>query len=62
MKKAVFALLLFLVGSATVSAQAPYFQGKTVTIIVGYQAGDGYDIWAACWQRTWGNTFPAARP
>ena len=46
MKKAVFALLLFFVGSATVSAQVPYFQGKTVTIIVGYQAGDGYDIWA----------------
>ena len=46
MKNAVFALLLFLVGSTTVSAQAPYFQGKTVTIVVGSQAGDGYDIWA----------------
>src|SRR5882724_12060682 len=46
MKKALFALLLFLLGSGIVSAQAPYFQGKTITIVVGYQAGDGYDIWA----------------
>jgi len=46
MKKAVFGLFLLLLGSASVRAQAPYFQGKTTTIVVGYQAGDGYDIWA----------------
>jgi tripartite-type tricarboxylate transporter receptor subunit TctC len=45
MKKGVFGLLLLLLSSATVRAQAPYFQGKTITIVVGYQAGDGYDIW-----------------
>ena len=27
-------------------AQTPFYQGKTITIIVGYLAGDGYDIWA----------------
>ena len=27
-------------------AQAPYFQGKTVTIIVGTGAGDLYDLYA----------------
>jgi tripartite-type tricarboxylate transporter receptor subunit TctC len=37
---------LLLLNPATSRAQAPYFQGKTVTIIVGYQTGDGYDIWA----------------
>ena len=26
--------------------QAPFFQGKTITVVVGYQAGDGYDIWS----------------
>lgn len=26
--------------------QTPFFQGKTITIVVGYQAGDGYDIWS----------------
>lgn len=27
-------------------AQAPFYQGKTITIVVGFLAGDGYDIWA----------------
>ncbi len=27
-------------------AQSPFYQGKNVVIVVGYQAGDGYDIWA----------------
>jgi tripartite-type tricarboxylate transporter receptor subunit TctC len=29
-----------------VLAQSPYFQGKTITIVVGFLSGDGYDIWA----------------
>ena len=29
-----------------VHAQSPFYQNKTVTIVVGYLAGDGYDIWA----------------
>jgi tripartite-type tricarboxylate transporter receptor subunit TctC len=29
-----------------VSAQAPFYQGKTITIVVGFLPGDGYDIWA----------------
>src|SRR6185503_6125196 len=32
--------------SGSAHGQAPFFQGKTITIVVGYQAGDGYDIWA----------------
>ena len=36
--------VLFSWGSA--AAQAPFYQNKTMTIVVGYQAGDGYDIWA----------------
>jgi tripartite-type tricarboxylate transporter receptor subunit TctC len=46
MKKGVMGLLLLLLSAATVGAQAPYFQGKTITVVVGYQAGDGYDIWS----------------
>jgi tripartite-type tricarboxylate transporter receptor subunit TctC len=46
MKKAAIVLLLLFLSPATVRAQGPYFLGKTVTIVVGYQAGDGYDIWA----------------
>jgi tripartite-type tricarboxylate transporter receptor subunit TctC len=35
--------LLWLAGA---DAQTPFYQGKTISIIVGYQAGDGYDIWS----------------
>jgi tripartite-type tricarboxylate transporter receptor subunit TctC len=46
MKKALLSLFLVIAGSAPAQAQAPSYQGKTITLIVGYQAGDGYDIWA----------------
>ena len=26
--------------------QTPYYQGKTIRVIVGYQAGDSHDQWA----------------
>jgi len=45
MKNIVLSLLFVLLGVATAFPQAPYFQGKTITIVVGYLAGDGYDIW-----------------
>jgi tripartite-type tricarboxylate transporter receptor subunit TctC len=37
--------VLFLLSSGA-HAQAPFYQRKTITIVVGYLAGDGYDIWA----------------
>ncbi len=44
------ALLLSLVISVTslvdARAQVPFYQGKTMTVTVGYLAGDGYDIWS----------------
>ena len=46
MKKVWLNLLLLVVAVSTAHAQAPFYQNKTVTIVVGYQAGDGYDIWA----------------
>ena len=43
----IWLLTAFLLATASfASAQAPFYQGKTITIIVGYLAGDGYDIWA----------------
>jgi tripartite-type tricarboxylate transporter receptor subunit TctC len=41
---AILVTLLAICGGAT--AQAPFYQGKTIIINVGYQNGDGYDIWA----------------
>jgi tripartite-type tricarboxylate transporter receptor subunit TctC len=46
MKRVLLALTLALFLTASGGAQTPYFQGKTMIIVVGYQAGDGYDIWA----------------
>jgi tripartite-type tricarboxylate transporter receptor subunit TctC len=36
----------FAICGAVAQAQTPFYQGKTITIVVGYLAGDGYDIWA----------------
>src|ERR1043166_7618206 len=38
-------LVIWLV-SGLAYGQAQFFHGKTITIVVGYQAGDGYDIWS----------------
>jgi len=46
MKRALLVFFVIIVGAAAARAQTPYFQGKTITIIVGYQSGDGYDIWS----------------
>lgn len=45
MKKIVLGLLFLFAGSVAVHAQAPFYQGKTVRIIVGYPAGDTNDQW-----------------
>ena len=45
--KKVFSTLMFLVSCVSAAyGQAPLFQGKTITTVVGYQPGDGYDLWA----------------
>ncbi|MBI2987449.1 MAG: hypothetical protein HYY45_11840 [Deltaproteobacteria bacterium] len=45
MKKTAFALLLFFWASG-LEAQTPFYQGKTMTIVVGTKAGDVYDLYA----------------
>lgn len=45
MKRIVLALLLLFACAVNVEAQAPFYQGKTVRIIVGYPAGDTNDQW-----------------
>jgi tripartite-type tricarboxylate transporter receptor subunit TctC len=46
MKKILLAIFVLLVWSTILEAQAPFYQGKTVTIVVGYLPGDGYDVWS----------------
>jgi tripartite-type tricarboxylate transporter receptor subunit TctC len=50
--------LLFLWSAAP--AQAPSYQGKTITIVVGYLVGDGYDIWARILANHMGRHIPGS--
>ena len=38
--------------------QTPYYQGKTIRVIVGYQAGDSHDQWARTYTRYLGKYIP----
>lgn len=40
------------------SAQTPFFQGKTITIVVGSSTGGGYDLWARVLARHLGKHIP----
>lgn len=46
MKRISLWLLVFLVWASDAGAQAPYYQGKTIRIVVGYPAGSAHDQWA----------------
>jgi tripartite-type tricarboxylate transporter receptor subunit TctC len=39
-------------------AQAPFYQGKTIRVIVGYQPGDNHDQWARMYGRFMGKQIP----
>ena len=39
-------------------AQAPFYQGKTIRVIVGYQPGDSHDQWARTYVRFLGKHIP----
>ena len=46
MKKTTVWLLSILLWSVEVAAQTPYFQGKTIRIVVGYPTASAHDLWA----------------
>jgi len=45
MKQLIFTLSILFVGTSTIHAQTPFFQGKTIRIVTGYPAGDVNDLW-----------------
>ena len=45
MTKLFLALSLLVFTTATAQAQAPFYQGKTITIIAAAKAGDVYDLY-----------------
>ena len=46
MKTISFWFLGFVFLCSDLGAQTPYYQGKTIRLIVGYPAGSAHDIWA----------------
>ncbi len=46
MKKALLVLVCLLLWSVGAAAQTPYYQGKTIRVIVGTPPGNLYDLWA----------------
>ncbi len=46
MKAIAVGLFLGFFLSGDLAAQAPYFQGKTIRVVVGYPAGSAHDLWA----------------
>ena len=54
----ILVLLLTLGWSSTVLAQAPFYQGKTVTFIVGSKAGDVYDLYPRLLAEFWTKNIP----
>src|ERR687897_3297968 len=45
MKKSALTLAIVLLLAEGAHAQAPFYQGKTITIVVGTKAGDAYDLY-----------------
>ncbi|MGH7772275.1 MAG: Bug family tripartite tricarboxylate transporter substrate binding protein [Candidatus Binatia bacterium] len=58
MKRMTLALLIVLLLSPSLRAQAPFYQGKTIRIVVGYLAGDVHDLWARAYSRHMGRHIP----
>jgi tripartite-type tricarboxylate transporter receptor subunit TctC len=46
MKKIVFGFVLLIAPASALHAQASFFEGKTVRILVGFSPGGTYDLWA----------------
>jgi tripartite-type tricarboxylate transporter receptor subunit TctC len=56
--KIILAVIFFIVESAPALAQTPYYQGKTITIVVGTVTGDLYDLYARAIAQFMGKHIP----
>jgi tripartite-type tricarboxylate transporter receptor subunit TctC len=58
MKRLLIAVFALLVTTNILHAQTPYYQGKTIRIIIGYLPGDNHDQWARAYARHMGKHIP----
>jgi tripartite-type tricarboxylate transporter receptor subunit TctC len=57
-KKSLLVFLTVFFGAAHAIAQTPFYQGKTLRIVVGYLSGDTHDLWARAYARNLGKNIP----
>src|SRR5262245_54921 len=50
--------LVCLLWTSHLSAQAPFYEGKSVRIVVGFSPGAAYDVWARLMAQHWGKFIP----
>jgi tripartite-type tricarboxylate transporter receptor subunit TctC len=58
MKKLILSLLFILGWTAIAHAQADFYKGKTLRVIIGYSAGGTNDLWARAIARFWSKYIP----
>lgn len=58
MKRISVILTALLLSASIAAAQAPFYQGKTITIIVGTKAGDVYDLYPRLVAEYWSKYIP----
>ena len=60
MKRISLALLVLLLWTPNLAAQAPYYEGKAIRIIVGFSPGAAYDVWARLMAHHWSRFIPGS--
>ena len=58
-KRSLYFLSILLIG-VSAQAQTPFYQGKTITIVVGTKAGDVYDLYPRLLSEFWPKHFPGS--
>jgi tripartite-type tricarboxylate transporter receptor subunit TctC len=58
MKTIFLAVLVFILWISNLHAQAPFYQGKTIRLVVGTSAGSTYDLYARLIAQYWGKHIP----
>jgi tripartite-type tricarboxylate transporter receptor subunit TctC len=58
MKRILFGLFFFLACDANLYAQTPFYEGKSVRILVGFSPGGAYDVWARLLAPHWSKYIP----
>lgn len=58
MKRIIYALLFLFLWSPNLHAQADFYKGKTIRMVLGFSAGGTNDLWARAVARYWSKYIP----